>query len=166
MNEQNAVKTNLSGYLRINILVKLGILESVTKKDLLMKKLLIVLFGFALNTSIAQNYTDYIGAGHSDGITVTTSNQSGSGTAQSTIDGTGMQAHLFEASRFLAQATFGSTQAEIEALGADLDLRYIRYIWSLWIAFQLYLDAKHNRRRRLFKTKSCVCSQSDFSNIK
>jgi len=140
MNERNTVKTNLSGYLRINILVKLGILESVTKKDLLMKKLLIVLFGFALNTSIAQNYTDYIGAGHSDGITVTTSNQSGSGTAQSTIDGTGMQAHLFEASRFLAQATFGSTQAEIEALGADLD-------------FEAWIDAEFTKPQTEYYSK-------------
>ncbi len=69
----------------------------------------------------AQIYTDYIGAGHSDGIIVTSSNESGGGSAQSTVDGVGMQADLFEASRFLAQSTFGYTKAEIEALAVDLN---------------------------------------------
>ncbi len=86
-----------------------------------MKKLLLILFGFAIGSVHAQTYTDYIGAGHSDGITVTSSDNSGLGTAQSTIDGAGMQADLFEASRFLSQATFGVKQAEIEALATDLD---------------------------------------------
>ena len=63
------------------------------------------LIGFSLS---AQNYTDFIGAGHTNGITVTTShNANEDGTK--TIDG--FQNHndetLKDASRFLAQATMG-----------------------------------------------------------
>ena len=51
----------------------------------------------------SQPYTDYIGAGHSDGITVTASSSQGGATPDKTINGSGMDARLFEASRFLAQ---------------------------------------------------------------
>jgi len=86
-----------------------------------MKKLLTISLSFIVCFTYAQNYTDYIGAGHSTGITVTSSDESGNGSAQSTIDGAGMQADLFEASRFLGQTTFGATEAEIDALATDLD---------------------------------------------
>ena len=61
----------------------------------------------------AQYYEDYIGAGHSEGITVTSSSEhqffgweeiaSGS----STIDGSGMDDRFTETARFLEQATLG-----------------------------------------------------------
>jgi len=69
----------------------------------------------------AQTYTDYLGAGHSEGITVSSSSEDGNGTAQSTINGVGLDAPLFEASRFIAQASFGASKADIEALAETLD---------------------------------------------
>ncbi|TBN04276.1 DUF1800 domain-containing protein [Hyunsoonleella flava] len=62
----------------------------------------------------AQNYRDYLGAGHSEGITVTSSSQQTrtdwreSAEAINTINGAGLDGKLLEASRFLAQATFGT----------------------------------------------------------
>ncbi len=74
----------------------------------------------ALNMS-GQNYSDYLGAGHADGMIVTSSSNSGIGSAQSTVDGVGLDADLFEASRFLFQASFGGTRVEIEELSETLD---------------------------------------------
>ncbi|MFT5600034.1 MAG: hypothetical protein ACI9N1_000266 [Flavobacteriales bacterium] len=82
-----------------------------------MKSLFIVTI-FIRASVLGQNYSDYVGAGHNVGVTVTTSDnhqqyssyESGSG--ENTINGKGMQGKLIEASRFLSQA----------ALGADLSL--------------------------------------------
>lgn len=71
---------------------------------------------------IAQSYTDYLGAGHSNGITVTSSNQlsksnwNEEASGAKTIDGSGLDGRLLEASRFLAQASFGT------------DLEYIKRV--------------------------------------
>ena len=56
-------------------------------------------------------YTDYIGAGHSNGISVTSS----SGTdAIKTIDGEGLTARRVEAARFLTHAGFGGDLADVD----------------------------------------------------
>jgi uncharacterized protein (DUF1800 family) len=81
-------------------------------------KLLFVALICVSASAIGQNYSDYIGAGHNLGVTVTTSDnyqpyasyESASG--ENTVNGKGMQGRLIEASRFLSQA----------ALGADLNL--------------------------------------------
>ncbi|MBK9736220.1 MAG: DUF1800 family protein [Saprospiraceae bacterium] len=62
----------------------------------------------------AQQYNDYIGAGHNIGITVTASSTQGSSTPQKTLDGSGLDAPLFDASRFLGQSTFGANLELIE----------------------------------------------------
>ena len=97
-----------------------------------MKNFLTIVFCLAYSFGYAQIYDDYIGAGHSDGITVTSSNSSGDAEDINTINGAGMDARLFEASRFLAQTTFGSTKAEIEDLAVDLD-------FEAWIDNQIAL---------------------------
>ncbi len=62
----------------------------------------------------SQQYSDYLGAGHSNGITVTSSNEQSradwmeTASAANTVNGQGMDARLLETSRFLAQATFGT----------------------------------------------------------
>lgn len=73
--------------------------------------LILLLIGF---TSNSQVYTDYLGAGHSNGITVTSSSEQTrsdwveTAAAANTINGNGLDARLLETSRFLAQATFGT----------------------------------------------------------
>ena len=59
-------------------------------------------------------YDDYIGAGHSEGIIVSSSSQSENTQALGTLNGSGLFARHAEAGRFLNQATFGPTQEEIE----------------------------------------------------
>jgi uncharacterized protein (DUF1800 family) len=76
--------------------------------------------------TLAQVYTDYIGGGHSQGITVTTSdnlqedgwNEVAAG--EHTLSGAGLEGRLVDASRFLAQATFGVPQSVVEAV-AQMD---------------------------------------------
>jgi len=63
--------------------------------------------------SIAQ-YNDYIGAGHTEGITILSSDPASNGEAS--INGAGMDLEIQAASRFLAQATLGSTIEDIEYL--------------------------------------------------
>lgn len=104
-----------------------------------MKKIL--LYGIcciALSIS-AQDYRDYLGAGHSRGITVTSSSQQTrtdwreSAEAINTINGNGLDGKLLETSRFLAQATFGT------------DLNYIKFVaeqpFEDWIDTQFEIDS-------------------------
>ncbi|NNE54802.1 MAG: hypothetical protein HKN32_02185, partial [Flavobacteriales bacterium] len=69
----------------------------------------------------AQEYDDYIGVGHDNGITVTSSSSSNGTSAQNTVNGFGMSQHLEDASRFLAQATLGVDYETIDAV-AELGL--------------------------------------------
>lgn len=84
-------------------------------------------------------YDDFIGAGHSEGIVVSSSSsleQPGwnrNATGMRTMDGGGMDAAEMEASRFLAQAGFGGNQAEIEQLASSLD-------FEGWIDWQSKLE--------------------------
>jgi len=59
-------------------------------------------WGFGLH---AQVYTDYVGAGHNQDVTVTASSGA---QADATVSGQGLQPDLYEASRFLSQAAFGA----------------------------------------------------------
>jgi len=73
----------------------------------------------------SQEYNDYLGAGHSDGITVTSSHQESRtnwdeiASADKTINGHGLDSRLLETSRFLAQATFGCDLDYIKAVAED-----------------------------------------------
>lgn len=77
-------------------------------------------------TSSGQIYEDYVGGGHSDGITVTASSNyqpwgwEQIALGQNTINGNGLEGKLMEASRFLAQATLGGTPEMIRQV-ADMD---------------------------------------------
>jgi uncharacterized protein (DUF1800 family) len=62
----------------------------------------------------SQPYNDYLGRGHNQGIIVTTSNNSKGSSGQSTINGSGIDHKIFDASRFLAQATLGVKRPYIE----------------------------------------------------
>ena len=77
----------------------------------------------------AQDYTDYIGAGHSEGIIVISSSEEVGSEAFKTIDCAGMNSRLFETGRFLSQAT----------MGADLDLINIvkNMDFGVWIDQQI-----------------------------
>ncbi len=79
-----------------------------------MRKNIIILIAIFLATHpYAQDpYTDYIGAGHAEGIIVTTSSNYLDATGIKTLDGSGMDVPKFKASRFLAHST----------LGADIEL--------------------------------------------
>ena len=73
---------------------------------------------------VAQAYSDYIGAGHDEGISVLTSsglNRPGAvhgAHGSATISGQGMDCRLMETARFLAQATFGADRETIEQVAA------------------------------------------------
>jgi uncharacterized protein (DUF1800 family) len=86
---------------------------------------------FFVNALHAQLYNDYIGAGHNSGITVTASNSVGSSTPQKTLDASGMDYKTFEASRFLAQSTFGANLDVIEDFKENWE--YERWIDSQFV---------------------------------
>lgn len=87
-----------------------------------MKRLLFYTFLFTYTFAFPQEYTDYLGAGHNNGITVTSSSQQSrtdwieTASAENTINGKGLDARLLETSRFLAQATFGTKREYIETV--------------------------------------------------
>ncbi|MCB0463188.1 MAG: DUF1800 domain-containing protein [Flavobacteriaceae bacterium] len=87
-----------------------------------MKRSLLFIFCLVFLNINAQQYADYLGAGHSNGITVTSSsnqtrsNWAESASAQNTINGNGLDGRLLETSRFLAQATFGTNLEYIKTV--------------------------------------------------
>jgi len=60
-----------------------------------------------------SQYTDYIGGGHANGITITASSGAN---AIKTIDGDGLTAKRVEAARFLAQAGFGGDMDDVDEI--------------------------------------------------
>ncbi|WP_298553499.1 DUF1800 family protein [uncultured Algibacter sp.] len=104
-----------------------------------MKKPILYLFLWFPICFFSQEYSDYLGAGHSNGITVTSSSQENrlnwneTASGENTINGTGLDGRLLETSRFLAQATFGT------------DLDYIKTVaenpFEDWIDNQFDLDS-------------------------
>jgi uncharacterized protein (DUF1800 family) len=61
-------------------------------------------------------HSDYLGAGHTTGISVTTSGTGLSGEGVNTINGSGMDQQFQDAARFLGQATTGVNYEQIEEL--------------------------------------------------
>lgn len=90
----------------------------------------------ALIQTHAQEYSDYLGAGHANGITVTSSseqhkaNWTETASALNTINGQGLDGRLLETSRFLSQATFGC------------DLDYIKNVSQ--ISFEDWMEQQFN----------------------
>lgn len=95
-----------------------------------MKKTLISSFAFIglIISLTAQEYTDYIGAGHNVGITVSTSSSIPDAGPEKTIDGSGMESKYFAAGRFLNQATMGASKAEIDVLYENFNNNYEEWI--------------------------------------
>ncbi len=59
---------------------------------------------------IAQTspHTDYLGAGHTNGVTVTTSGTGFFGEGENTINGTGLDQHRRDGARFIGQSATGA----------------------------------------------------------
>ncbi len=78
-----------------------------------MRQLFFFLLTFPLALQ-AQFYEDYIGSGHAEGVTVTSSDelqlfgQSFTASGANTINGQGMDARYMEVVRFMNQASLGA----------------------------------------------------------
>ena len=68
---------------------------------------------------MSQSYTDYLGAGHNVGMTITASSSTPKSPAENTLSGSGMDSPIFSAGRFLSQATMGPTPEMINELVAN-----------------------------------------------
>ncbi len=86
-----------------------------------------IFFICSCSFALAQSYTDYIGAGHSNGIIVTASDNyqlyqgTESASGNKTLGGQGLVGKQMEASRFLSQASFGADMNLINEV-ADLGI--------------------------------------------
>lgn len=82
-------------------------------------KTLVKIFCLILPLGImGQSYTDYLGAGHNIGMTVTASSSNAKSPAENTLSGKGMDSKTFAAGRFLSHATMAPSPQMIEALVA------------------------------------------------
>lgn len=79
----------------------------------LLRLLLLACLSLWTFPSIAQIYSDYLGAGQAQGITVETSSQQDTVSGMVTVSGAGLQPDLYAASRFLGQATFGGSYEDL-----------------------------------------------------
>jgi len=83
-----------------------------------------LLFGLSLPIFAQTSHLDFLGAGHDNNVIVTTSSSTGTTTGAKTVDGFPIQNQdqLKDASRFLAQCSFGADYSTIEmtaAMGFD-----------------------------------------------
>lgn len=105
----------------------------------MIKQILFLLICLCYQTLYSQEYTDYLGAGHTNGITVSSSSEQNRtdwneiALAENTINGTGLDARLLETSRFLAQATFGTDLEYIKTVSEDT--------FELWIDNQFTINS-------------------------
>ena len=99
-----------------------------------MKKIFNIFYLLLPFAVFGQEYTDYVGAGHSNGITVTTSHSMAGAPAENVLNGKGMDSRYFEAARFLSHATMGHTEEMVQDLLEDnLD-------FEAWIDDQFLLE--------------------------
>lgn len=96
---------------------------------------------FAFSQSQSQVYDDYIGAGHSEGILITTSDEFQAfgwdqiATGEASLSGSGLDARHMETTRFLSQATLGFDPSVLDEV-MDMD-------FEAWIDSQVdepYVD--------------------------
>ena len=78
--------------------------------------LIVCLFSCSFIHVHAQQYSDYVGAGHHLNVTVTTSDNDGTATGFNTVSGLGMMPDMESAARFLSQATLGADYETIDAV--------------------------------------------------
>jgi len=114
-----------------------------------MKRRILLLLMLPAAMVQAQVYNDYIGAGHSNGITVTTSSSDQQSDGIHTIDGFGLNTHLTEASRLLAQASFGADWETIESVASmgpenwinyQMSLPSMSYLDTTWMIWNHFVD--------------------------
>lgn len=110
-------------------------------RPLLSLALLTPLFG------VSQIYDDYLGVGHDNGVTITSSSESIGTSNDNTLNGFGMDQHLADASRFLGQATLGYNYEMIDQVSqqgienwidiqyATPEMSYLDTTWMVWDSF-------------------------------
>ena len=91
-----------------------------------------IAFIWASLIGISQTpHTDYIGAGHTSGVTLTTSGTGFFGEGENTINGTGLNQHMRDAARFLGQSTVGANFEVLEELSTQS--------YEVWIDDQMQI---------------------------
>ncbi|MEM9544396.1 MAG: DUF1800 family protein [Bacteroidota bacterium] len=100
-----------------------------------MKKIVpTIIFLLLLNASFSQIYDDYIGAGNSIDVTVTSSDETSQGIK--TVNGDGVDLDILGSSRFLAHATLGYEIEDIKAL-TETNM-------SSWMDAQMAVEPSYN----------------------
>ena len=89
-----------------------------THNTLLLKIVVLasIFFISSQTKSNAQTYQDYFGLGHTVGVNVSSSSEQVGDEANHSLDGTDLIPDNIGAARFLSQAAFGASEAEIEYL--------------------------------------------------
>ncbi|MEM1219120.1 MAG: hypothetical protein AAGH79_09415, partial [Bacteroidota bacterium] len=65
---------------------------------------------------MGQVYTDYVGAGHNQGVTVMSSSNSNTTEVNTTVDGSGLGIDAYNAARFLSYASLGADYETIQTV--------------------------------------------------
>ena len=111
----------------------------------------------------AQTYTDYLGAGHNAGITVTASSEmqrnawNEKAAAANTVNGKGLDSRLLETSRFLAQATFGCPLGYIQSVAAGC--------YEQWIDDQFTRHLHKVLPEFMNRPKQCILPMAEMVKI-
>ena len=106
-----------------------------------MKSVLIFILFIATSAGLSgQLYTDYLGAGHNSGLAITASSSISNSRPEKTMDGSGLNNKLFEASRFFGQATFGMQRNAIETFSQSLQ-------------YESWIDSQFTKPLRLMTPK-------------
>ncbi len=110
------------------------------------------------NMLLAQTYDDFLGAGHEIGMQVSSSSDEGANLNAHVISGTQMTPDLIGASRFLSQATLGSSYE---------DLMYVSDVGiDAWLNEQFELPVKsfESKYDQVFSEINQLIVEDDHSN--
>ncbi len=96
-------------------------------------KIITTLIIGVISIQLGSAQLEYVGAGSTDGISVSASHSASGTAAEHTIDGSGLDGRLMDASRFLYQAGFGADYETVAQLAESQD-------YEGWIDYQASLS--------------------------
>ncbi len=123
-------------------------------KIIAIRTLMFSLLCWLPSLAISQIYTDYVGGGHTQGVTVTSSSGSGQNGGLNSADGSGLGIDEYQAARFLNHATLGAdyemiTDVQNQGISNWIDnqmampqVSFTDTTWMLWDHFYPQYIAK------------------------
>lgn len=129
--------------------MRLSLYLYINKKKFMIKIISLIILIFLTGNLTAQVYTDYIGAGHTNGITITSSTNANTSDSVAVANGSGLGIDQYAASRFLSFCSIGADYETITTVANQgysnwldaqfampLQSNFTAKTWAIWEHFK------------------------------